>query len=139
MRSSCRSGCAVGRGRSRPLARPSSSSGSDCRIGPVLVPHSSLGASSSAWHSRWPSPRAVAVHNLTRSYGQGRAAIAALWDLDATFAEGGLHVVTGPSGSGKSTLLRLIAGLDRPTAGTARTLGIELSGLSRANLAALRA
>ena len=81
---------------------------------------------------------AVVVHDLTRTYGQGRGAIDAVRDLDATFASGGLHIVTGPSGSGKSTLLRLIAGLDLPTGGVVETLGVGLGGLDREALARFR-
>jgi putative ABC transport system ATP-binding protein len=45
----------------------------------------------------------------------------------------------GPSGSGKTTLLNLIAGIDRPTAGTLRIDGADLASLSRSKLAAWRA
>jgi peptide/nickel transport system ATP-binding protein len=82
---------------------------------------------------------AVVVSGLSRTYGEGAGAIHAVKDLDATFASGGLHIVTGPSGSGKSTLLRLIAGLDRPTAGRVITLGQDLGDLDREGLAAFRA
>ena len=46
--------------------------------------------------------------------------------------------VAGPSGSGKSTLLGLIAGLDRPTAGSIRVAGVDLAGLSEDGLARFR-
>lgn len=82
---------------------------------------------------------AVAVEHLSRTYGTGSGAIHAIRDLDATFATGGLHIVTGPSGSGKSTLLRLVAGLDRPTAGRVITLGTDLATLNREALAQFRA
>ncbi|HYK95727.1 MAG TPA: ATP-binding cassette domain-containing protein [Candidatus Dormibacteraeota bacterium] len=82
---------------------------------------------------------AVVIEQLSRTYGSGSAAIHAVRDLDATFASGGLHIVTGPSGSGKSTLLRLVAGLDRPTSGRVTTLGTDLAGLSREALATFRA
>lgn len=81
---------------------------------------------------------AVVLDKVTRAYGQGGRAIVALHELSATFASGGLHVVTGPSGSGKSTLLRLIAGLDRPTAGRVRTLDTNLDELDRGALAGFR-
>jgi ABC-type lipoprotein export system ATPase subunit len=82
---------------------------------------------------------AVIVEQLSRTYGTGSGAIHAVKDLDATFATGGLHIVTGPSGSGKSTLLRLVAGLDRPTSGRVTTLGTDLATLDRAALARFRA
>ncbi len=82
---------------------------------------------------------AVVVEGLSRTYGTGSGAIHAVKDLDATFATGGLHIVTGPSGSGKSTLLRLVAGLDRPTSGRVVTLGTDLATLDRESLARFRA
>jgi peptide/nickel transport system permease protein len=82
---------------------------------------------------------AVVVEGLNRTYGEGAGAIHAVKDLDATFAAGGLHIVTGPSGSGKSTLLRLVAGLDRPTSGRVITLGTDLATLDREGLATFRA
>lgn len=82
---------------------------------------------------------AVVVEGVSRTYGSGAAAIHAVKDLDAAFASGGLHIVTGPSGSGKSTLLRLVAGLDRPTAGRVVTLGTDLATLDREELAEFRA
>src|SRR5262249_38070304 len=45
---------------------------------------------------------------------------------------------TGPSGSGKSTLLGLIAGLDRPTAGSIVLDGVEITSLDENDLARLR-
>ena len=46
--------------------------------------------------------------------------------------------ISGPSGSGKSTLLGLIAGLDRPTAGSITVAGVDLGGLSEDGLARFR-
>ncbi len=51
---------------------------------------------------------------------------------------GSLSVVWGRSGSGKTTLLRVLAGLERPDAGTVEILGTDLAGLDRAGLARLR-
>ena len=44
----------------------------------------------------------------------------------------------GPSGSGKTTLLRILAGLDRPSAGRAIVFGADLAGLSNRRLARYR-
>lgn len=46
--------------------------------------------------------------------------------------------VTGPSGSGKSTIINLIAGIDRPTAGTVTVSGQRLEGMTEEQLAAWR-
>jgi len=51
---------------------------------------------------------------------------------------GEVAAVMGPSGSGKSTLLNLVAGLDRPTAGSVRVDGVELTRLGEAELARYR-
>jgi ABC-type lipoprotein export system ATPase subunit len=61
-----------------------------------------------------------------------------LVDLDLDLAPGRLTVVRGPSGSGKSTLLRILAGLERPDAGTVCVTGHDLGALDRTRLAALR-
>jgi NitT/TauT family transport system ATP-binding protein len=54
---------------------------------------------------------------LCRTYDDGTEA---LTGIDLTIEAGSFVAVVGPSGCGKSTLLRLLAGLDRPTAGTLR-------------------
>ncbi|KRA38483.1 MULTISPECIES: ABC transporter ATP-binding protein [unclassified Nocardioides] len=64
-----------------------------------------------------PAAPALAVHDLTRTYGTGDATIAALGGIDLAFRRGTFTAVMGPSGSGKSTLLACAAGLDRPTSG----------------------
>ncbi len=68
---------------------------------------------------------AVEAHDLFRLYGSS----VALRGLSLEVAEGELLVVFGPSGSGKSTLLRILAGLDRPTAGTVDVFGRDLRTL----------
>ncbi|WP_333832140.1 ABC transporter ATP-binding protein [Rubrimonas sp.] len=55
------------------------------------------------------------------------AAVAALSDVDLTVGEGELVALLGPSGCGKSTTLRLIAGLDRPSAGRIAIAGRDVT------------
>jgi NitT/TauT family transport system ATP-binding protein len=69
-----------------------------------------------------PQP-AVAVRGVSKVYGGGRSAVAALDRIDLDVASGQLVCVVGASGCGKSTLLNLIAGLDEPTAGEVEVEG----------------
>jgi putative ABC transport system ATP-binding protein len=81
---------------------------------------------------------AVQLSDVTRTYGRGQGAVAALRGVTAGFAAGTFTAVMGPSGSGKSTLLSCAAGLERPTAGTVRVTGQDLAALSEAALTRLR-
>jgi ABC-type lipoprotein export system ATPase subunit len=60
----------------------------------------------------------VRCNGVARTYGSGPTAVVAVHAVDCTVGAGDLIAVSGTSGSGKSTLLHLLAGLDRPTAGT---------------------
>jgi len=80
----------------------------------------------------------IDVHGLTKVYGEGPAAVEALRGIDFSLDQGEFIAVMGPSGSGKSTFLHLLGCLDRPTAGSYRLDGQEVSGLSRDQLAAIR-
>jgi ABC-type lipoprotein export system ATPase subunit len=63
---------------------------------------------------------------------------AVLDGLTTAFHAGRLAAVVGRSGSGKTTLLHLLAGLERPSAGTVAVAGRSLAGLTRSELADLR-
>jgi putative ABC transport system ATP-binding protein len=78
------------------------------------------------------------LDQVTKVYGEGRAAVRALDEVSLRVAPGELVAVMGPSGSGKSTLLNLAGGLDRPTAGRVVVDGADLGRLDRRRLAALR-
>jgi NitT/TauT family transport system ATP-binding protein len=68
-------------------------------------------------------PAAVTVRGVSKVYGSGRSAVAALDRIDLEVAAGELVCVVGASGCGKSTLLNLLAGLDEPSAGEVRVEG----------------
>ena len=75
---------------------------------------------------------------IRRDYARGAEVIHTLQDVDVDIQAGGFVALMGPSGSGKTTLLNLIAGIDRPTAGTIRVGGTDIARLSRGQLAAWR-
>jgi NitT/TauT family transport system ATP-binding protein len=60
----------------------------------------------------------IVVHNVTKSYGSAKFAKPVVRDCSFAIDRGKLTVMIGPSGCGKSTLIRLLAGFERPTAGT---------------------
>jgi len=69
-------------------------------------------------------PAALEVRDLTVHHGQLRA----LASLDLTVESGEVFAIIGANGAGKSTLLRTIAGLHRPTSGTIRLDGTDITG-----------
>jgi putative ABC transport system ATP-binding protein len=80
----------------------------------------------------------IECRGLTREYRKGENSIRPLDGLDLSVPAGDFLALMGPSGSGKTTLLNLIAGIDRPTGGSLRIAGVEVSALSRNALAAWR-
>jgi putative ABC transport system ATP-binding protein len=81
---------------------------------------------------------AVAASALTRRYGDGESAVDALRGVSLEVPAGQFTAVMGPSGSGKSTLMHLLAGLDRPTSGSVRIGGEEISSMPDRRLTKLR-
>ena len=81
----------------------------------------------------------VQLNDVEKVFRRGSEDIHVLHALDLTIAEGEFLALMGPSGSGKSTLLNLLAGLDRPTAGTIAVAGQRIDSMSRAQLAHWRA
>ncbi len=75
---------------------------------------------------------------LTRTFGEGPAAVTAVSSVDVSVARGEFVAVMGPSGCGKSTLLHLLAGLDQPNAGRVSIDGRDLAKLDDDALTLLR-
>ncbi|MCA6234304.1 MAG: ABC transporter ATP-binding protein, partial [Phenylobacterium sp.] len=75
-------------------------------------------------------PPILRTQSLSRTYGDGPAAVHALRAIDLEVGEGELIVLLGPSGSGKSTLLNILGGLDRATSGEVWFRGTNLAGLN---------
>ena len=80
----------------------------------------------------------VSTTELRRVYGEGETAVHALRGITTGFPSGQFAAIMGPSGSGKSTLMHLLAGLDRPTAGSVVVDGAELANLDDKSLTRLR-
>src|SRR6266705_1199161 len=85
-----------------------------------------------------PASVAVDARGITRRYGEGTTAVDALRGVDLEVRSGELVAVMGPSGSGKSTLMHILAGLDKPTAGTVMIAGTEITRLDDKQLTLLR-
>lgn len=84
-----------------------------------------------------PAP-AVEFEDLTKVYDMGAEKVHALRGVSASFAEGSFWAVMGASGSGKSTLLSILGCLDRPTSGTCRIAGTDVSRLDDDALSDMR-
>jgi putative ABC transport system ATP-binding protein len=72
----------------------------------------------------------ASFRDLTKSYRTATARVEALKGISADLPAGALTAIVGPSGSGKSTLLRLLAGMDRPTAGAISIRGTRVQAAS---------
>ena len=81
---------------------------------------------------------AVSAVDVTKTYGEGEAAVRALCNVSLDVAAGEFVAVMGPSGSGKSTLMHLLAGLDRPTEGNVYIAGENVTEMKDKELTMLR-
>ena len=77
----------------------------------------------------------IELHQVRKSYDGGPPAV---HDISLTVRSGEAVAILGPSGSGKSTVLNLIAGLDRPTAGTVTVEGVRVDELGESGSAKYR-
>jgi putative ABC transport system ATP-binding protein len=81
----------------------------------------------------------VEIRDVHKSFQRDTQRIDVFSGVTLDVAAGDFLALMGPSGSGKSTLLNLIAGLDKPTSGTIRVAGAEVSTMTACQLAAWRA
>ena len=89
------------------------------------------------------TPAIIELAGVEKTYrspgGRGRGlGFRALDGVDLAIGAGEMVAVTGPSGSGKTTILNLIAGIDRPTAGTVTVAGQRLDQMTEDQLARWR-
>jgi len=80
----------------------------------------------------------IEARDLVKTYAQGEAAIRALDAASLDVRAGELMLLVGPSGSGKTTLLSIAGCILRPTSGSLRVLGDEVTGRRERDLPAIR-
>ena len=80
----------------------------------------------------------IDVKDVTRTFGSGPNATAALRGVTMTVGEGQLVALRGRSGSGKTTLLNIVGGLDTPDSGTVRIDGEDVTSMSEQQRVHLR-
>jgi putative ABC transport system ATP-binding protein len=81
----------------------------------------------------------VEIRNVHKVFQRDSERIEIFTGLTLDIADGSFTALMGPSGSGKSTLLNLLAGLDKPTSGSIRVAGGEVSAMTPGQLAPWRA
>jgi putative ABC transport system ATP-binding protein len=80
----------------------------------------------------------VTAEGLVRRFGAGDTTVIALRGVSVEIERGALTAVMGPSGSGKSTLMHILAGLDKPSEGSVKIDGTEITNLGDDALTRLR-
>jgi putative ABC transport system ATP-binding protein len=80
----------------------------------------------------------IQLAGVEKTYRMGRLDYPALRGIDLEIGAGELVAIVGPSGSGKTTILNLVAGIDRPTAGSVTVDGRRIDTMSEEELAVWR-
>jgi len=80
----------------------------------------------------------ISLQQVNKTYETPAGKFSALKDIDLEILSGQFVGIVGKSGSGKSTLLNMVAGIDRPSAGSVAVAGTEIQSLSENKLAAWR-
>ena len=80
----------------------------------------------------------IQLRNVTKSYGEGSAAVRAVDDVSLDVSAGEVLLMMGPSGSGKTTLLSIMGAILQATSGSVKILDTELVGLKESKLPDLR-
>jgi putative ABC transport system ATP-binding protein len=83
-------------------------------------------------------PPLIDIRGVTKIYGHGEAAVAALAGVDVRIDNGQFVAIMGPSGSGKSTFMNILGCLDTPTSGHYYFRGADVGTLTRDQRALLR-
>ncbi|GMV23936.1 MAG: ABC transporter ATP-binding protein [Acidimicrobiia bacterium] len=81
----------------------------------------------------------VRVSNVHKYYTRGSERIDVLQGVNLDVPEGDFLALMGPSGSGKTTLLNLMGGIDQASSGSIEVKGVNIAGLSAAQLSRWRA
>ena len=85
-----------------------------------------------------PVVPALEAVDVTRTYRLEGESVDALRGISLAVLPGDFLAIIGPSGSGKSTLIHLLGGLDRPSTGTLRVAGTDVSAMSQDEMAIVR-
>jgi len=121
--------------------------GPDMREAPTLETPALVGGPPDDGHGPGPDPNrddgqrgtpVIDVTNLRKEYHMGDTVVAALRGVALKVWTGEMVMVMGPSGSGKSTFMNVVGCLDRPTSGSYKLDGVEVSSLAGNALADLR-
>ncbi len=85
-----------------------------------------------------PTGPIVGFVRVSKEYSLGGKTVKALEDVSFEVKPNELVVLLGPSGAGKTTVLDLVAGLEKPTSGEVRVLGMDIAGADENSLSTFR-